>query len=197
MPQGLCKELKLAGGTCGIMRDMQSGPGTVKKCLCPGVRPSLPSKKGWSRAEATSGVFKSNLCWEGWGVENSPWACWPGGERWKHPEEPLVAHHDWGGTGVSPAPYPLAHQPLPVTGDQPQGGQATLSQGIVMAKLCGPGEVGGTQGEMARSGEAERKESGKEKEGKAAGLEHLTQRFSVLTDSLLWKLQLDKVSRHQ
>lgn len=86
-----------------------------------------------------------------------------------------MAHHDWGGTGVIPAPCPLAHQPLPETGDQPQGGQATLSQGIVMAKLCGPGEVGGTQGEMARSGEVERNESGKEKEGKAAGLEHLTQ----------------------
>lgn len=86
----------------------------------------------------------------------------------------------------------------PCDGDQPQGGQATLFQGIVMAKHCvGLVEVGGTQGEMARSGEAERNESGKEKEGKAAGLEHLTQRFSVLTDSLLWKLQLDKVSRCQ
>lgn len=54
-------------------------------------------------------------------------------------------------------PYSLAHQPLPTTGDQSQGGQATLFQGIVMAKHCvGLVGVGGTQGEMAKSGEAER-----------------------------------------
>lgn len=54
-------------------------------------------------------------------------------------------------------PYSLAHQPLPMTGDQSQGGQATLFQGIVMAKHCvGLVGVGGTQGEMAKSGEAER-----------------------------------------
>lgn len=49
--------------------------------------------------------------------------------------------------------------------------------------------------EAHRRDGVERRESGKEKEGKAVGLEHLTQLSSVLTNSLLRKLKLAKLSQ--
>lgn len=71
----------------------------------------------------------------------------------------------------------------------------SLLQGTVTAKYCvGLVELGGTQGEMTKSEEAQRNEPGKDNEGQDAGLEHLTQLFSSLRNSL-WKLQRDKVSR--
>lgn len=104
-----------------------------------------------------------------------------------HRELETPKNHDCGGTEVKPAPLctcPPTPTPPCYTDEQPQARQAApwdckdqALEGLVRL-------------EAHRRDEVERRESGKEKEGKAAGLEHLTQLSSVLTNPLLRKLKL-------